>query len=105
MVLYFFPKYTTLILQVVDAYYRKSLELKEEEKPDVSDGQCEIEESEEDEIPGGDDEDREFVVQDIINSVGGEEEEEEDGGSDEKAIEPAASSELPLISSESDSSD
>ena len=97
-----FPKYTTL-LQVVDAYYRKSVELKEEEKPDVSDGQCEIEESEEDEIPGGDDEDREFVVQDIINSVGGEE--EEDGGSDEKAIEPAAPSELPLISSESDSSD
>ena len=93
-------------MQVVDAYYRKSLELKEEEKPDVSDGQCEIEESEEDEIPGGDDEDREFVVQDIINSVGGEEEEEEeDGGSDEKAIEPAAPSELPLISSESDSSD
>ena len=104
MILNFFRN-TTLLLQVVDAYYRKSLELKEEEKPDVSDGQCEIEESEEDEIPGGDDEDREFVVQDIINSVGGEEEEEEDGGSDEKAIEPAAPSELPLISSESDSSD
>ena len=92
-------------MQVVDAYYRKSLELKEEEKPDVSDDQCEIEESEEDEIPGGDDKDREFVVQDIINSVGGEEEEEEDGGIDEKAIEPAVPSELPLISSESDSSD
>ena len=95
-------------MQVVDAYYRKSLELKEEEKPDVSDGQCEIEESEEDEIPGGDDEDREFVVQDIINSDGGEEEEkeeEEDGGIDDKAIEPAVPSELPLISSESDSSD
>ena len=96
-------------MQVFAAYARKSRELKEEEKSeepgDVSEGQCETGESEEEEIPGGDDEDREFVVQDIINSGGGEDEEEEEDGGDEKAIEPAAPSELPLISSESDSSD
>ena len=89
------------MFQLFAKFALKSVEFKEEEKAEeeqdgVSDRECDNEETDEEEIPEGDDGDAEFDVQNIMIKSDDEDDVEEANVSPQP--------ELPLISSESESS-